>query len=190
MSQTTIRLAVENDAEEVAAIYGPVVTHTPISFEWQPPTADEMRSRIVATRTAQLPWIVLERDGRVMGYAYAGRHRGERAAYRWSVESSLYIHPDARRTGVGRALYTSLFALLTAQGFVNVYAGATLPNEGSVGLHAAMGFREVGVYRNVGFKFDTWHDVIWWYLRLVDHPLAPELPRGLDEAMADGGTAA
>ena len=142
-SPSSIRLATARDAAPVAAIYAPNVTETVISFESEPPDEASMRRRIEAT-LGRYPWLVCERWGRVLGYAYAGAH-GSRAAYRWSVDVSVYVHAEAHRTGVGRALYASLFAALRLQGFYNAYAGATLPNPASVGLHEAMGFRPVGV---------------------------------------------
>src|SRR5919199_3326619 len=138
------RLATERDAEQIAAIYAPNVTETIISFELEPPDAEEMRRRITGT-LERFPWLVCEREKRVSGYAYASAH-GSRAAYRWSVDVSAYVHEGERRSGVGRALYTSLFSLLSLQGFYNAYAGITLPNPASVGLHEALGFRPVGVY--------------------------------------------
>jgi L-amino acid N-acyltransferase YncA len=176
-SPATIRLATERDAEQIAALYAPYVTDTVISFESEPPTADEMRRRIRDT-LERYPWVVCERQGRVLGYAYAGAH-GSRAAYRWSVDVSVYVREGAHRTGVGRALYTSLFAALDLQGFYNAYAGATLPNPASVGLHEAMGFRSVGVYRGVGYKMGAWHDVGWWHLPLRERVADPDPPADL-----------
>jgi phosphinothricin acetyltransferase len=127
--------------------------------------------------SARTPWLVCEVAGEALGYAYAGLHR-ERAAYQWSVEVSAYVRGDARRAGVGRALYTSLFAALVVQGFRNAYAGVTLPNAASVGLHTAVGFSPVGVYRGVGYKFGAWHDVAWFERALaprVADPPAPQL---------------
>jgi len=161
---TLLRLARTADAEAIAAIYRPIVETTAISFETEPPTADEMAQRI-RQRLVYWPWLVCDRGGDVLGYAYGSRFR-DRAAYQWSVEVTVYVNPRAHRSGVGRALYTSLFRLLALQGFYNAYAGITLPNEASVGLHEAMGFLPAGVYRNVGFKFDLWHDVSWWSLEL------------------------
>src|ERR671915_576974 len=103
-ASAVIRLATERDAEQIAAIYAPNVTDTVISFEFEPPTADEMRRRIVAT-LKRCPWLVCEREGRVLGYAYADAH-GSRAAYQWSVNVSVYVREGAHRRGVGRALYT------------------------------------------------------------------------------------
>jgi phosphinothricin acetyltransferase len=114
----------------------------------------------------------------VLGYAYAGAH-GSRAAYQWSVDVSVYVREGARRTGVGRALYASLFAVLDLQGFYNAYAGATLPNPASVGLHESVGFRLVGVYRGVGYKLGAWHDVGWWHLPLRERVADPDPPADL-----------
>ena len=166
-----IRLATESDAEAIQRIYAPFVLHTAVSFETEPPGVDEMRSRILKI-LARLPWLVCESKGGVIGYAYASRHR-ERAAYGWSVDVTVYIHEELRRHGVGKALYASLFQVLRLQGFYNAYAGVTLPNPGSVGLHEAMGFKPVGVYRAVGYKLGRWHDVGWWQLALRDHSTAP-----------------
>ena len=152
----TIRVATADDAQAVKDIYDPIVRDTAISFEYQPPSVDDVRRRI--TRTLErYPWLVLERDRNVLGYVYGGRH-SERDAYDWSVEVSVYIHASARRGGVGRALYSSLFALLELQGFYRGFAGVTLPNAASVGLHESMGFEPVGVYRDVGYKDGQWHD--------------------------------
>src|SRR4051794_22435803 len=139
----TIRLADEDDAEPVLAIYAPFCRDTPISFETREPTVEVMRHRIAKTLKS-LPWLVCEEEGLILGYAYASPHR-ERAAYDWSVDVSVYIREGLRRRGLGRALYTSLFALLRLQGFHNALAATALPNPGSVGLHQAMGFQPVGV---------------------------------------------
>ncbi len=171
---STIRLATERDAEPVQAIYAPIVRDTAISFEVDPPSLAEMRTRIAET-LVHWPWLVCERDGEVLGYAYASRHR-VRAAYQWSVDVSVYIDAHARRAGVGRALYSSLLRILVLQGFYNAYAGITLPNAASVGLHEALGFQPMGVYRTVGYKLGAWHDVGWWQLTLQPHPIDPPLP--------------
>ena len=180
-SPSSIRLAAERDAGPVADIYAPNVTDTVISFESEPPDADEMRQRIEVT-LERYPWLVCERQERVLGYAYAGAHRS-RAAYRWSVDVSVYVHGEAHRTGVGRALYASLFAALELQGFYNAYAGATLPNPPSVGLHEAMGFRPVGVYQGTGYKMGAWHDVGWWHLPLRERGPDPAPPVDLPSVL-------
>jgi L-amino acid N-acyltransferase YncA len=161
---TTIRLADADDAAQVAAIYAPYVHAAATSFEIDAPGAEEMRERILRT-LSRVPWLVCARDAEVLGYAYAGKHR-DRAAYQWSVDVSVYVDARAQRRGVGRALYTSLLRLLVVQGYYNAYAGITLPNPSSVGLHEALGFQPVGIYREVGHKLGAWHDVGWWSLRL------------------------
>jgi phosphinothricin acetyltransferase len=168
----TIRLAGEQDAEQTLAIYAPVVQYTSCSFEMTPPTIYDMRQRITKT-LERLPWLSCDADGAVCGYAYANPHR-VRAAYQWSVEVSVYVHPDYRQRGVARGLYTSLTGLLKLQGFYNAFAGITLPNEGGVRLHEATGFEEVGIYPNVAYKLGAWHDVAWWHLSLRDSVAAPE----------------
>jgi L-amino acid N-acyltransferase YncA len=110
-------------------------------------------------------WLVAERDGTIVGYAYGGRHR-DRAAYDWTAEVSAYIDRSAQRAGVGRELYTELFRRLKERGFRLLVAGITLPNEASVGIHEALGFEPVGVYKNVGYKNGEWWDVGWWQLDL------------------------
>jgi L-amino acid N-acyltransferase YncA len=175
----TIRLATEDDAPQIRDIYAPICLHTPISFEEVPPDEAEMRQRI-RTIVQQFPWLVCDRGGALLGYVYASAHR-PRAAYRWSVEVTAYVREGQRRSGVGRALYTSLFRLLALQGFYNAYAGITLPNPGSVGLHEALGFRRIGVYTAIGHKCGSWHDVGWWQLELQARPAVPKEPRCFDE---------
>jgi phosphinothricin acetyltransferase len=177
------RLATGGDAAPVARIYRPFVASTPISFETEPPDADEMRRRIDDTLGAY-PWLICEDHGEVVGYAYAGRHH-TRAGYRWSVDTTVYLEAGVHRRGVGRGLYTSLLEIVTAQGFFTAYAGITLPNPGSVGLHEAVGFRPVGVYRNAGYKMGAWHDVGWWQRPLQAPVQAPRPPRTLDQMLHD-----
>ena len=174
-----IRLATDLDAAAIADIYAPFVESNATSFETEPPPAEEIRRRVRET-TAAYPWLVCVCDDRVAGYAYATKHRA-RTAYQWSVETSVYVHESFRRAGVGRGLYTSLFAILAAQGFVNAYAGITLPNVHSVVLHESMGFLPIGVYRSIGYKTGAWHDVGWWHLLLRAHPHEPEVPVPLEQ---------
>jgi L-amino acid N-acyltransferase YncA len=177
-----IRLATEADAGQVQAIYAPVVRDTATSFEEEAPTAGEVRERILRT-TERLPWLVCVSGAGVLGYAYAVPHR-TRAAYRWSVEESVYVHESARRAGVGRALLTSLLGVLKVQGFYNVLAGITLPNPASVGLHEAAAFIPLGVYRKVGYKFGAWHDVLWLHRALREHGPDPAPPLSFAEAVS------
>jgi phosphinothricin acetyltransferase len=173
-SDPRIRAATLDDADAIAAIYAPIVANTTISFEFEPPSPDEMRTRIA--RTLQLlPWLVsLDKAGRVEGFVYAGRHR-ERAAYQWAVDVTAYVREDSRRAGVGRRLYSTLFDELRRLGYCQAFAGIALPNAASVALHEAMGFAFIGVYKNVGFKFDAWRDVGWWQKEL-QKPAHPEPP--------------
>lgn len=165
-----LRLATPADAPAILGIYGPVVRAGFASFEAEPPSPEVMADRIRET-LEWYPWLVCEEHGRLLGYAYAGAHR-DRAGYRWAAEVSVYVHPEAQRRGVGRALYTALLAVLTAQGIVNVYGGIALPNAASVALHEALGFRKVAHYPQVGFKAGAWRDTGWWHRRL--RPLEPD----------------
>ena len=170
-----IRDASALDAEACAAIYAPYVTGTAITFEIEPPTVEEMAARIESTQATHA-WMVLEDDGRVVGYAYGGPMK-PRAAYRWSCEVSVYLEFGRRRTGGGRALYEALFERLTERGFRTAVAGMTLPNDASVGLHKALGFEEIGTYRKIGWKLDAWHDVHWRQRPLAVLPDPPEETR-------------
>lgn len=155
-----IRAATTADAPAIQAIYAPVVEHTAISFEETPPSVAEMAARIEVTMQ-DYPYLVAELDGQVAGYAYASQHR-TRAAYRTSVDVTIYIAEGARRSGVGRALYGKLLLALAERGFHAAFAGIALPNQGSIALHESMGFTPLGIYHEVGRKFGKWHDVGWW----------------------------
>lgn len=179
MTASVIRIARAGDSSAVSDIYRPAVTEAVISFEIEPPDADVMASRMT-TMMSRLPWLVYETAGGIGGYAYASAHR-DRAAYQWSVEVSAYVRQDIRRAGVARALYASLFAVLVLQGYRNAYAGITLPNEASVGLHRAVGFTPVGVYHGVGYKMGEWHDVGWFERPLGPRVGDPRLPKPLPE---------
>jgi phosphinothricin acetyltransferase len=171
---TAMRIATPDDALGVLEIYSPFCVATPVSFETEAPSVDEMKRRI-STTLEFFPWLIAEEGGRVLGYAYASRHR-ERAAYRWSADVSAYVREQSRGKGVGRALYTSLFAMLRLQGICNILAGITLPNPASVALHEAMGLRPIGLYPRIGYKCGEWHDVGWWQLALPTRggePLEP-----------------
>lgn len=152
-----VRLA---DAGAIQAIYAPLVENTTISFETTIPTVADMKGRIRACRKTY-PYLVAERRGVVVGYAYAGSHR-TRVAYRHSVDVSVYVVEAARGSGIGKALYMELFGKLARAGFHAAFAGIALPNPASEALHQSVGFEPVGIYREVGFKFGTWHDVRWW----------------------------
>ena len=170
-----IRMATPDDAAAMVSIYGPYCDSTAVSFENVAPSTEEMAQRI-RTTTAQFPWLVLDVDGEVAGYAYASRHAA-RAAYGWSVDTAVYVASNHHRRGIARALYATLFPLLRLQGYFNAYAGIALPNPASVGLHQAEGFTLVGVYDNVGYKLAAWHAVAWYHLVLQAPRPEPESPR-------------
>jgi len=147
-----------------AAIYAPHVEAGPTSFEERAPSADEVAERIERTQITHR-WLVAETGGVVTGFAYACPHRS-RAAYRWSVDVSVYVDADRQGEGHGRRLYQTLFAELRERGFRVACAGIALPNEASVAHHEKLDFEPVGVYRGIGWKAGAWRDVGWWQLEL------------------------
>jgi L-amino acid N-acyltransferase YncA len=175
-----IRMATDSDAAAIADIYGPICIETPISFEEAAPTAIEMAQRVRSV-TQTLPWLVLE-DRDIVGYVYARPFR-ERAAYRWSVEVTVYVHTGHRRKGVAGALYAALFRILTLLGYFKCYAGVTVPNPASECLHEAVGFTPVGVYHGVGYKFGAWHDVSFYEMALRPEEPLPQEPRPVSAVM-------
>ena len=177
----TLRLAHEDDAEQIAAIYAPYATDTAVSFADRAPTVEEYRERI-RTTTARLPWVVCERDGTVAGYAYASPHRVS-PAYKWSVETSIYVHPEHQRTGIGRALYATLLEALRLQGYHRAYAGVTDPNPPSIGLHEAVGFERFASFEDVGYKLGEWRSVIWLVCKLGNDGYPPTEPRLFPEIL-------
>ena len=173
-SPIEVRSADIGDAAAIAGVYAPYVEGSVSSFEETAPDAAPMAGRML--EPPRLPWLVAVRDGEVLGYAYASRHRARRA-YRWSVEVSVYLRAAERGQGTGRALYADLLAAVRSLGYVSAYAGITLPNDSSVGLHESMGFTPIGVFHGVGFKHGQWHDVGWWELPLGESPVTPDEPR-------------
>jgi L-amino acid N-acyltransferase YncA len=171
-----IRSATLHDADAFAEIYAPIVLETAISFEWTPPTADDFRARI-AKVGAKYPWLVAEDDNaHVAGFVYASSHR-DPPSYQWSVNTSVFIRADARGQGVGTALYEELHRQLVERGYYRAYAGIALPNLGSVALHESVGYRLLGIYEKVGFKFGQWRDVGWWQKELQPCVGEPTPPR-------------
>ena len=172
-----IREATAADAAACAAIYAPHVEGSAVSFEEESPGAGEIAARI-ERYGASHAWLVAEREGEVVGYAYATAFN-ERPAYRWSTYVSVYIAESARRRGLGRALYEALFERLRERGFRMACAGITLPNEASEGLHKSLGFERIGVNPEIGFKQGAWRDVGWYQLELAPAPEGPPPePRG------------
>lgn len=166
MSGLVIRPAALSDAEEMLAVYAPYVRETAVSFEYAAPSAEEFRGRIRAV-TEQFPWLAAERDGELVGYAYASRFHG-RAAYRYCCETSVYIRADKKRLGAGKALYQALEAALKRQGIRNLYACIAVSGTAdeyltpdSVRFHEALGFAPAGRFHRCGYKFNRWYDVVW-----------------------------
>ena len=160
-----IRSAAAQDCEAIAHIYNHYVAHTIVTFEEQPVSVDDMTRRVDEVLAAELPWLVAEEDGRVVGYAYAGRWKA-RSGYRFAVEISVYLDPAATGRRLGTALYEALFSLLRKQRIHAVIGGIALENPASVALHEKFGMRKIAHFREVGFKFDRWIDVAYWELTL------------------------
>lgn len=154
----------DRDGPACAAIYAPAVRDAAISMEERVPDGDELARRI-RTVSHRWPWLVAELDRAVVGYAYGSQHR-DRAAYRWACDVTVYVSVDHHRRGIGRALYVPLLELLAGQGYHQACAGIGLPNAASVGLHEALGFVPVGVYRDIGYKLGAWCAVGWWQREL------------------------
>jgi L-amino acid N-acyltransferase YncA len=177
-----IRLARPSDAEAIQAIYAPYCGESTVSFEVAPPTPDEMRERMAGLMPAY-PWIVWEQEGNVLAYAYAGPHH-PRAAYQWSVTTSVYVAKAYQGKGIGRAIYHSLLELLKLQGFINAVALIAVPHAASTGLHAAMGFDRVGLLGHIGYKAGAWRDVELWQKQLAELPENPREPMSVAVASA------
>ena len=182
MADALIRLATTADAAAIARIYAPYVAETPISFEESPPDAAEMARRIAGDGRGLHPWLVAEANRGVVGFASASPFR-TRASYRWTVETGVYLSPEAQGRGLGRALMQQLLELLTRQGFTAAVAGITLPNDASVSLHAKLGFTPCATYRDTGFKLGEWRTV-----QVFARDLAPRLnPPSEIRPFADAG---
>lgn len=163
-SPRLVRMAVEADGDACAAIYAPYVAETAISFETAAPDATGMSDRITGT-LARTPWVVVEVDGVVRGYAYASRFR-ERPAYAWTAETTVYVDRGFHGRGLGRLAMEAVLQVLRTQGFHLALAGITLPNDGSVALHRALGFRQAGAFDEVGWKDGAWWGVDFYALTL------------------------
>jgi len=159
MSNFKIRNATFKDASDILSIYAPYITDTYITFETEVPTIKEFTARIESI-IKNYPYLVCEVDGKIIGYTYASEHR-QRGAYQYSADVSIYILPEYQQQGNGKLLYTKLFELLRERGIYTIFAGIALPNQKSLGLHKSFGFKEVGVFHNIGYKFDKWIDTMW-----------------------------
>jgi phosphinothricin acetyltransferase len=167
-----IRLACAHDATAIAAIYRPYVESSRVSFEEIAPNPAEMARRMAAPLH---PWLVAEESGRVIGYASSSPYH-RRPAYRWTVETSIYVVAEAHGRGMGRELLSRLIALLTEHGYVTAIAAIALPNPASVALHERLGFAPAGTYRGVGFKLEEWTDVSLWQRDLAPRSAVPAEP--------------
>lgn len=166
-----IRLATRADVAEMLGIYSPFILNSATSFELTIPTEEAFWQRVEKVFVTSV-WLVCEVEGTIAGYAYAGSHR-ERAAYAWNRELSVYISDQFQKMGIATALYGCIIDIILRQGYVNALAGITLPNEKSVRFHEKMGFQSVGIYQNVGYKFEQWWHVGWWEMLLQDLPVSP-----------------
>ena len=176
MSQdVVIRAAREEDASDLARIYAYYVNKTAITFEYQAPDTQEMNNRR-KTILARYPYLVAEKDGQVVGYAYAHSFYG-REAYAWSVESTIYIDKDARRSGIGRPLYEALEQALKEMGILNINTCIAITSDaddpyvtnGSFFFHRRLGYEQVARFHHSGYKFGRWYDVIWMEKMIGDH---------------------
>ena len=174
----TIRDARRSDVPAMLAIYAPFVEHTAVSFEYDVPTEAEFARRLEEHQAA-FPWLVCEENGRVMGYAYAGR-AFERAAYGWNAEISCYLAPELRGRGVGRRLYARIEEILTRLGYYKLFAVVTSANAPSVAFHRALGFRDAACFRNVGYKQGGWYDVLWLEKTICARPEPQCLPQNYE----------
>jgi phosphinothricin acetyltransferase len=169
----SIRPAALSDIPAITRIYGHAVTHGTASFELEAPTEAEMRKRMETLLAGQFPYIVAELDGAVVGYAYAGPYRA-RPAYRFSVENSIYVAPEMHRRGIGRVLLKALIEASTARGFrLMIAVIGDSAQKASIGIHKAHGFKDAGVFKNVGYKFGRWLDTVHMQLPLGDGPNTP-----------------
>lgn len=174
-----VRWATRTDAADILEIYSPYILNTTISFETAIPPAEQFQKRIEDC-LQKYPWIVCSVNGKIAGYVYASKHR-EREAYQWTCECSVYVHNDFKGKEIAKDLYQVLFEILKLQGFRNVYAGITLPNDASIKLHEKCGFVKFAHYENIGFKFGNWHSVGWWKLQINNYDLQPPPPLKLSE---------
>lgn len=175
---TTIRLATPDDAEELLEIYAPYVRETAVTFEYEVPSVEEFGERVERT-LLRYPWLVAERAGVLLGYAYAGQYRS-RAAFQWDAEGSIYLLPQVQGTGLAAHLYRFLIRLVKAQGIRNFYGCITHPNPASEQFHRKLGFTDLAIFPNAGYKLGQWWDVLWSYLPLdeTEDPPTPFRPFG------------
>ena len=171
MDTYTIRQATADDSRDILDIYAHYIENTASSFETEVPSLADFSKRVTDI-AKDYPYFVCIIDNEIIGYAYASKHR-ERAAYRYDVDTSIYLRNGIQGRGIGSALYKTLLDELTRRGYYNAYAAIVLPNEKSVALLHKFGFSDIGVHHKTGYKFDKWHDVLWLEKALQDYTTAP-----------------
>lgn len=177
----TIRYVRPADAQGALDVYAPYVLHTAASFEYEVPGIAAFSEKVEKI-SAQYPWLVCEHNNTIVGYAYASTHR-DRTAYQWSPEATVYLDERYHRLGIARLLYNALFDILRLQGYFNIYAGVLMTNEKSVAFHKALGFEEIGIYKNIGYKLGEWHSNLWLQLFLQEPVADPPAPIPIGEVM-------
>lgn len=163
-----LRFATPEDAPRLISIYAPYILNTCITYEYTVPSVEEFAERIRSI-SSKMPYLLYESDGDILGYAYAAPHM-TRAAYQWDAELSIYMNEQHHRSGIGTMLYKTLIALLKEQGYYNLYALISVPNDRSIGFHRSLGFEQVGVYPHTGYKLGRWND-----LAILEYCTQPQL---------------
>ncbi|MBK5200754.1 MAG: N-acetyltransferase [Spirochaetaceae bacterium] len=186
MNKLSIRLMKITDAPTILSIYKPYIEETSITFECTTPTLKDFTQRI-KNISSFYPYLVYEFNNKVIGYAYAGKIR-EREAYQWDAELSIYLDNQYLHKGIGKILYMALLDILKLQNIYNVYGVITQPNERSVKLHEDLGFNKLGVFHNTGYKFNSWHDVIWLEKKINDFIIPPKPLKAIGEIDEKGLT--
>src|SRR4030095_187624 len=169
-----IRVATKDDAVGMLEIYTPFILNSGITQEVEVPSVEDFQQRIISNLTER-PWLVCEINNEIVGYAYAGKHRG-RKGYHRGTEPSVYISEKYHGVGIANALYTAVFDFLKLQGYVNAYAVITLPNDRSIAFHKKFGFEYLTTYKKIGYKLGQWHDVGWMQYEIIPHKEDPEDP--------------
>ncbi|MBL7819052.1 MAG: N-acetyltransferase [Saprospiraceae bacterium] len=177
----SIRPILASDAAGCLEIYKNYVETGSITFDYTTPTIQEFQNKITDT-IREYPWLVCLKNNQIAGYAYASKYR-YKTAYQWSAESTIYLSGQIHGRGLGSLLYETLLKILSLQGFYNIYAAVTIPNTQSEMLHAKLGFYEIGIFKNNGFKLGKWHDVKWFQKTLKDYKINPKIPLNPDELM-------
>ena len=180
-----IRVVQRQDAAQISEIYSPYVQNTTITFETESPDAEEFCRRIEKV-TRDLPWLVCEEKGKILGYAYAS-HYHERAAYAWDAECSVYVRQEMCAKGIGSALYRTLLQILRVQGYYTAYALISVPNKPSESMHRKLGFQSQGIWKNTGFKLGRWCNLECLAVVLQSYAKLPKrVPRPFTECFPDG----